>query len=249
VYTNFGKGFETPTFAEIAYKGVNVSSLNFDLKPSVSKNFEIGLKTKVNDNLRINTAAFYILTNDEIVPLSNASGRATFQNAPQTRRQGLELAFDANLGDGYRAYGALTYLDARFTRGFSSTTTANGITTPAKVPGNYILPGAPASTAYGEVSWKQADTGFHAAVEGRVSTKVYVNDVNRDAASGNYVINLRGGYRIKSGNWDLDTYARVDNLLEEKYAGSVIVNEANSRFFEPAPRRNSLIGVNGKYSF
>jgi iron complex outermembrane receptor protein len=249
VYANFGKGFETPTFAEIAYKGVNVSSLNFDLKPSVSKNAELGLKTKVNDNLRINTAAFYILTSDEIVPLSNASGRATFQNAPETRRQGLELAFDANLGEGYRAYGALTYLDARFSRGFSSTNTANGVTTTAKVAGNNILPGAPATTIYGEVSWKQGDTGFNAAVEGRLSSKVYVNDVNSDAANGNWQANLRGGYNIKTGNWKLDTFARVDNLFDEKYAGSVIVNEANGRYFEPAPVRNFTVGVNGKYSF
>ncbi|MGB8856289.1 MAG: TonB-dependent receptor [Burkholderiales bacterium] len=251
VYANFGKGFETPTFAELAYKadaaGVLLSGLNFDLKPSTSRNYEAGLKHRIGDNVRVNTAVFYILTDNEILPRTNASGRATFQNAAETRRQGMELAVDANLGGGYRAYAALTYLDARFSRGFSYR--ASAAPTVTNVRGNNILPGAPASTAYGEISWKQSDTGFHAAVEARVATKVYVNDVNSDAANGNYVINLRGGYRIKSGNWDLGVFARVDNLLEEKYAGSVIVNEANGRFFEPAPRRNNLIGINGKYSF
>lgn len=251
VYGNFGKGFETPTFAELAYKadaaGVLVSGLNFDLKPSESKNFELGLKAKVNDNVRVNTAVFYILTENEILPRTNSGGRATFQNASETRRQGLEVGLDANLGDGFRAYGALTYLDARFAQGFSYRAAAGPAVT--TVNGNNILPGAPATTGYGEVSWKQGDTGFHAGVEGRISSKVYVNDINSDAEAGNWIANIRGGYRLKTGNWDLDAYARLDNLFDEKYAGSVIVNEANGRFFEPAPVRNHTIGINGKYSF
>jgi iron complex outermembrane recepter protein len=252
VYGNFGKGFETPTFAELAYKadaaGVLVSGLNFDLKPSKSKNYEIGLKAKVNNIVRINSAIFYILTENEILPRTNSGGRATFQNASETRRQGLEVGVDANLGDGFRAYGALTYLDARFTEGFSYRAAAGPAVT--TVNGNNILPGAPATTGYGEVSWKQAgDSGFHAAVEGRISSKVYVNDINSDAEAGNWIANLRGGYRFKTGNLDLDVYARLDNVFDEKYAGSVIVNEANGRFFEPAPVRNHTIGVSGKYSF
>ncbi len=251
VYANFGKGFETPTFAELAYKadaaGVLVSGLNFDLLPSVSKNFEVGMKNKINDNVRVNTALFYILTSNEIVPRTNASGRATFQNASESRRKGVEVAFDANLSNGYRAYAALTYLDARFTQGFSyRASAAPAVTT---VNGNNVLPGAPEATMYGELSWKQADTGFHAAVETRVSTKVYVNDTNSDAARDYFIFNLRGGYRIKSGNWDLNAYARVENMLDDKYVGSVIVNEANGRYFEPAPTRNLSVGLNGKYSF
>jgi len=38
-------------------------------------------------------------------------------------------------------------------------------------------------------------------------------------------------------------FARVDNLANHRYVGSVIVNEANSRFFEPAPTRTWLFGV------
>ncbi|MGB8337916.1 MAG: TonB-dependent receptor [Burkholderiales bacterium] len=252
VYGNFGKGFETPTFAELAYKanaaGVLVSGLNFDLKPSESKNYELGLKARVNDNVHVNTAVFYILTENEILPRTNSGGRATFQNASETRRQGLEVGVDANLGEGFRAYGALTYLDARFSRGFTYRAAAGPAVT--TVNGNNILPGAPATTGYGEISWKQAgDSGFHAAVEGRISSKVYVNDINSDAEAGNWIANLRGGYRYKTGNWDLDAYARIDNVFDEKYAGSVIVNEANGRYFEPAPVRNYTIGINAALKF
>ncbi len=251
VYGNFGKGFETPTFAEFAYKadaaGNLVSGLNFDLKPSNSNNYEIGLKARVNNDVRVSAAAFYIFTQDEILPRTNAGGRATFQNASESSRRGVELAVDANLGNGFRGYGALTLLDARFARSFSyRASVAPAVTT---VRGNNVLPGAPASTAYGEVSWKQGESGWHGAVESHVSTKVWVNDINSAAAPGYFLFNLRGGYAIKSGGWKLDGYGRIDNLLEEKYAGSVIVNEANSRFFESAPGRNYLIGFNAIYSF
>jgi iron complex outermembrane receptor protein len=41
----------------------------------------------------------------------------------------------------------------------------------------------------------------------------------------------------------------VDNVLDKTYAGSVIVNEGNSRFFEPAPGRTWLASVTASASF
>jgi len=41
----------------------------------------------------------------------------------------------------------------------------------------------------------------------------------------------------------------VDNLLDRRYAGSVIVNEGNARYFEPAPGRNWTVGMSGSYRF
>jgi iron complex outermembrane receptor protein len=36
---------------------------------------------------------------------------------------------------------------------------------------------------------------------------------------------------------------RVDNLADRRVAGSVIVNEANGRFFEPSPGRSVLLSA------
>jgi iron complex outermembrane recepter protein len=247
VYANYGRGFETPTFAELAYKPDGTSGLNFALKPSNSSNIEMGLKSQVSDNVRVNAALFYITTNDEIVPNTNSGGRATFQNAGKTRREGAELGIDAGLGGGYRFYGALSYVDARFSDSFTYKPSATAPLT--TVRSNNILPGAPAATGYGELSWKQGDTGFNAAVEGRISTKIWVNDTNSEAAGGYWTANLRGGYAAQIGGLRLETFARVDNLFDEKYPGSVIVNEANGRYYEPAPVRNYTVGLNGKYRF
>jgi iron complex outermembrane receptor protein len=38
-------------------------------------------------------------------------------------------------------------------------------------------------------------------------------------------------------------FARIDNLFDRRHVGSVIVNEANGRYFEPAEGRAWTVGV------
>jgi iron complex outermembrane receptor protein len=42
---------------------------------------------------------------------------------------------------------------------------------------------------------------------------------------------------------------RVDNVGDKEYIGSVIVSEANNRFYEPAPTRNVMAGVQASLQF
>jgi len=60
---------------------------------------------------------------------------------------------------------------------------------------------------------------------------------------------LNTGYKWVKGNWVLNGYTRVDNLLDRHYVGSVIVNESNGRYYEPAPGRNYGVGLSVGYSF
>jgi len=41
----------------------------------------------------------------------------------------------------------------------------------------------------------------------------------------------------------------VDNATNRSYAGSVIANDSNKRFFEPAPGRNWSLGLMANYAF
>ena len=43
-------------------------------------------------------------------------------------------------------------------------------------------------------------------------------------------------------DWKVRTYVRADNLFDENYIGSVIVNDGNGRFFEPADGMNWSAG-------
>ena len=57
------------------------------------------------------------------------------------------------------------------------------------------------------------------------------------------------GYVKRLGAWELNAYARVDNLFDKRYAGSVIVNESNGRYYEPAAGRSLGAGVGVAYRF
>jgi iron complex outermembrane receptor protein len=78
---------------------------------------------------------------------------------------------------------------------------------------------------------------------------VFVNDLNSDAAGGQATVGASVGHVLSIGAWQFSSFVRVDNVFDRTYAGSVIVNEGNARYFEPAPGRNWLVGFSGSYKF
>ncbi|MFN7086450.1 MAG: TonB-dependent receptor family protein [Burkholderiales bacterium] len=241
LYANLGKGFETPTFAELAYRPGGASGLNFALQPADSLHRELGVKMLIGPASRLNAALYRIDVSDEIVVNSSSGGRTDFKNAAQTRREGLELAWQSRFARRFEALVSWTVLDARFTRAFAS-----GASTVAA--GNK-LPGVPPSSLYGELVWRHPASGFHAGVEAKRNGKVYVDDLNNEAAAAYTVWNLRAGFEQRGKNWRLSQFVRVDNVSDRRYAGSVIVAESNSRFYEPAPGRNWLAGISAALGF
>lgn len=243
VYANAGKGFETPTFAELAYRPDGTTGLNLALRPSVSTHREIGTKVSFSEASRGTFALYRIDVADEIVVATSSGGRTTFKNAAHTRREGVELGWQGRLGTSWEAAVAYSAIRARFTDSFTS-----GVPQVTVQAGNR-LPGVPASTVYGELVWRHAASGFHAAAEARHSGRVYVNDQNSESASSYTLANLRLGLEQRGRDWRLEQFVRVDNVTDRRYIGSVIVAESNGRFYEPAPGRNWLLGVTAQLTF
>ncbi len=79
--------------------------------------------------------------------------------------------------------------------------------------------------------------------------KIYVNDLNSDSAPSYAVANIRAGFEQRVDRWTLREFARVNNLTDRNYVGSVIVGDTNGRFFEPAAGRNYLVGVSVNAKF
>lgn len=248
IYANYGEGFETPTFAELAYRPNGVTGLNFNLQPASSQHAEFGLKARISGNTRINVALFHIKTRNEIVTNSSSGGRSDFRNASDTQRDGVELSLESTLSAGFEANAACTWLNARFKDGYSAGTPL------VLVAAGRPLPGVARSVLNGELIWRHQPSGFHAAIEYRASSKVYVNEASTDAAAGYSVANVRAGFQQQftagaHGKWRVSEFVRVDNATDHRYIGSVIVAEARGRYFEPAAGRNFLIGVNVARSF
>lgn len=233
-YVSYAKGFETPTFTEMAYQpDPDKTGFNFALKPSSSDNYEMGLKSK-NPWGYFTLAAFQSKTKNDIVSYATVNGRATYQNVDKTQRQGLEFSWNKNLWKDLKAQASYSYLDATFDSDFSS---ASGTVK----KGTYI-PGIAKNQAFARLAW-QPQTGMFAGIEAHYMDKIYVNDANSDAAPSYTVTAIDVGYKWKMQDWAINTYARVDNLFDRNYVGSVIVNDGNGRYFEPAEGRNWSAGL------
>lgn len=256
LYANLGRGFETPTFTELSYRPPCAedappecveTGLNTALKASRSRHAEVGAKWKLAEGQRLDVALFDIATEDEIIVDTNSGGRTTFKNAGRTSRRGAELSWLGRYGPAWRATLSLTALRARFDESFVSGSGPGAVTIPA---GNR-LPGTPERSAFAELAWTPpaAWGGFNAGAELVHTGKLYVNDANSDAAPAATVLNLRAGFVQRSGGWTLSQLLRVDNVTDRHYAGSVIVNEAQTRFFEPALPRNWLLAFTARHTF
>ena len=242
-YGNAGRGFETPTFAELAHRNPPATGLNFALEAARSKHAELGAKALFPRLARVNAALFAIDTEDEIVVDVNMSGRTTFKNAAGTERRGFELGAETMTPGPWGAQFAYTYLDATFKEGFTSTVLGSTVTVPA---GN-MLPGVPKSQAYAQVSYRQR--WFYTYLEALYRSRVPVDDVNSEFADAYAVFNLVFGFVQRGPGWRIGEYVRLDNLADRDYVGSVIVNEGSRRFYEPAPGRSYLLGIEAVIAF
>jgi iron complex outermembrane receptor protein len=231
VYANAGRGFETPTFTELAYRN-GASGLNTDLKASRSRHAELGVKWRSSAGHAIDAAVFDIRTRDEIVVDTNVGGRSTFRNAGRTTRRGAEILASGPLGAGLRYLVSASALNARFEDGKH-------------------LPGTPERSAYAELAYAPpgARGGFNAAIEAVHTGRLFVNDTNDDFAPAVSLLNLRAGFAQRLGGWEVEEFLRIDNATDRGYSGSVIVNEAQRRFFEPAPPRGWMVGLVTRYRF
>lgn len=237
VYLSAGRGFETPTINELSYRADNQSGLNFGLKPSTNDTVEIGSKTRIGNGL-LTAALFQTDTDNEIVVDSSSGGRTSYKNAGKTRRQGIELGLDQQFGESWRLKAAWTWLDATYRTNVCGDASCNG----------NRIPGIARNMGYASFGY-QPEQGWYAGSDIRYMSDIMANDENTAKAPSWTVVGLTTGYKWSYGRMDMDLFGRVDNLFDREYVGSVIVNESNGRYYEPAPGRNYGIGLNLAWRF
>lgn len=252
LYANYGKGFETPTLAEMAYNGAGTPAFNTTLNAATSRHYEAGAKWAPDARSRLDFTLFQIDTNDEIVVASSTGGNSTYKNAPGTSRAGWELAARQLFSPNWRGTLSASAIDARYTQTFTSGASI--------VNSGNKMPGIPQHFVFAELLWatqpmddahRKPRLGTQAGVEVLSAGRIYVNDTNLDTVAGSAtkaegynVLNLKAshGWSV-AGKGVLTAYARLDNVTDQRYVGSVIVNQTNSQFYEPAPGYNWTLGA------
>jgi iron complex outermembrane receptor protein len=215
-----------------AYRA-NATGPNLSLQPSTSVQAEVGIKYKSGEQMW-DMALFDARSKQEIVPASVVNGRSIFQNVDGVRRRGIEMGWQRRW-DKLTTRAAYTLLDASFQQAFQSGSSN-------QVAAGNRLPGAPRHSLYAELGY-QFNDAWSAGADVRTESRVFVNDINSDAASGYAVVNAHAGYALRLGSAKVFVFGRIDNVFDKQYAGSIIVNDSNSRYFEPAPGRRFFVGL------
>jgi iron complex outermembrane recepter protein len=246
LYANYGKGFETPTLAEMAYKfspaNAIVGQFNTSLNASSSQHYELGAKWAPGPDTRLDLALYQIDSVDEIV-VARGAGQTVYKNAPGTARTGWELSGSTRLTPHLALSASASMIDARYTQGFVSGSSG----TTAVASGNK-LPGIPQSALFCELAWTSEavpakPSGLRLGVELVQAGRIYANDTNTESADGHSVLNLSASQRWNWARGSFTVYGRLNNLSDEKYVGSVIVNQSSSQFYEPGLPQNWTLGL------
>ena len=244
LYASAGRGTETPTLNELAYRppgSTPSTGLNLSLLPAKSDSIEVGAKWR-RDGVAAELALFDTKTKNEIVVVSNSGGRSAFANAGRTERRGIEFSTRAQVLPGVQWELAANTLEAKYRDGFK-TCGAPPCAAPAVIvaAGNR-LPGVPDRAAWTELKWTHA-SGAYVAAEVKYQGRIVANDVGTESAEAVTLLGARVGMAQlwRGAKWSV--FVRGDNLSGKTYPGTVIVNEANRRYFEPAAGRTWLAGA------
>ncbi|HEY1890836.1 MAG TPA: TonB-dependent receptor [Steroidobacteraceae bacterium] len=246
LYASYGKGFQTPLDSELAYQPDGAPGLNLTLRPARSNNGEIGAKFAAGGGFSAGIAAFDTRTDDEIVVATNSGGRSTYQNAGRTRRSGVQGSVDYRFAEKWRAQVAYTYVAAIYIDGYRTCVAAPCIAPTLPINSGNRLPGVPRSDAYARLSWG-GDVGWNANVSAQYMGNIAANDANTAFARAYAVFNVAGGYGTELGSTRLSGFVRINNVLDRRYVGSVIVDDSNAGYFEPAPGFNVFAGLTATF--
>ena len=248
LHISAGRGFESPTLNELAYRADGTAGFNTNLLPQSIQQLEVGLRWKTGE-LNLDATVFQARTNNEIGVLTNTGGRSSFQNVGHTQRQGLELSLGWQVFKNLRWQTALTSLNATYSDNFLTCASTPCVAPTLAVPRGNRIAGTTPKTVFSELAWQPwAGLPTTFALEWRAQGRMPVNDVNSDFAAGYSEAGLRASHtwllgHNASADRKLEALARIDNVANRSHVGSVIVNDGNARFFEPAAPRNFLLSL------
>jgi iron complex outermembrane receptor protein len=237
LYANAGSSFETPTTTELTNSPTGAGGFNDSLGPQRAWMLEARARWGTGP-VRASVAAFTADVRDALIPyeVPAAPQRRFFRNAGRARHRGVEAALEAQPAEWLGVVGSYTWADYRYR---DYTVPAGGGT--VALDGR-ALPGVPAHRAQ-VVAEVRPRRGPWLDLELVGTSSVLVDDTLTTRVSGWTQVNVRAGFDARAGGWMVRPFLGVQNALDRDYVGSVVINAAGGRYYEPAPGRNAYVGV------
>ncbi|WP_244466136.1 TonB-dependent receptor family protein [Dyella japonica] len=243
LYASYGEGFETPSYNELGYRSDGQPGLAFNLRPAHSHNIELGAKWQATQMLFFNAALFRADTRDELAIDASVNGRTTYRNVPEARRQGVELSMDGEIAPSWHLVAGYTHLQAQFRSSFLTCTATPCLAPNVPVHAGSRMPGVPED--YGSLLLRHdGDAHWSQGLTLTAAGPTTANDFGTARAAGYVIADADVTYAFPLGeSARMQLSARVNNFADHRYVGSVIVNDGNGRYYEPAPARTWMFGA------
>jgi iron complex outermembrane receptor protein len=238
VYANVSRSYEPPLLLEL--NSLTVPGF-IDLDGQDAWQLELGMRGR-SGRFAWDVAAYDVELENEILninvqPFPGAPFTVpTYRNSPRTRHYGLETGIEYQVRSGIFRRGTdqdearlrLAYTFARYRFVEDSQYTGNEI------------PGAPEHQIQAELRY-QHPSGLSLAPRVEwVPSSYFINSANTTANDGWATLGVRAEYDI--ARFGLTAFAAGENLTDERYSGSVQVDNAAGRSFEPSDGRAFYLG-------
>ena len=233
LFANFATAYETPTTVELSNTPTGEGGFNQDLEPQDLRSFEVGVRGLIAPaRLRYEVAVYVSTVDNALVSFQNPLSQDFFSNAGKSSRDGVELSLEWVPDASFNTRFAYTYQDFVFEE-FN--------TASSDFAGNKE-PGAPPHRVFVGFNYT-APFGLRSGATVRWVDDFFVRNDNTASNWAYTVVDLRFGYDITWGNVDVRPFVGIDNLFDERYNSSAIVNAFGGRYYEPSPDREVYVGL------
>jgi len=240
VYTNVGSSFETPTTTELANRPSGAGGFNDSLGPQRAWSYEVGMRGAVDGRLQWSVAIYQADVRDELISyeVPGVPQRRFFRNAGTARHRGIEFGADAQLLPGVSLMAAWTFSDFHyrhyaFIAPDATTRVLDGRELPG-VPKHSLHLGLRARPAQARGGWIEVET-MH-------TSSYLMDDTLATRTTPWWHTNVRLGWEGTAGTVRVSPFVGFNNVFNRHYVGSVVINAARGRYYEPAPGRNVYVG-------
>lgn len=233
LYGNVATAYQTPTAVELSNRADGLGGFNEDLGPEQQRSLEVGARGAIAPlRARFELATYASRIDNALVRFTRPDEQAYFRNAGQTSRRGVEALFEWMPTSRLRGRVAYTFQRFAFDRFVAPEGDFSGKREPGTAPHQLIL-----GTTY------SASAGLFTSLQYRFIDAYPVNSTNTIANWSYQVVDVRLGLDRRMGRLRLRPFVSIDNLFDERYNSSAIVNSLADRYFEPSPGREFAVGL------
>lgn len=243
LHASVSKGFSVPSFSESLLPN---GRLNADLQPESAWNYEVNFRTKMLQNqLYLEVNAYRMNVSNLLVAQRVAEDQFVGRNAGETRHDGLELLLNSHIN-----LSKNTVLKPYFSGSFNFFEFVEFIDEENDFSGNQLT-GIPNRQLNLGLDVFYKDFSFYA--NWNHVGEIPLNDFNSLNSDAYQLVNIKIAYTKQLFKTFLFTAnAGINNLLDEKYAASILPNAvgfggAQPRYFYPGLPRNYFIGIGLSY--